>query len=141
MKLILPLSVTIPRKTKADMVFALNLNIYRNAHYMTLNPAKVLFKEKVEWIVSVCNFKVEFPPPYHFRYTVFPKDGRAFDLGNVLSIVQKFNDDALIELGLITNDNYKIVRAVDYRFGHPDKDSARVELQIRPYIEDVWEKP
>jgi hypothetical protein len=70
-------------------------------------------------------------PPYHFIYTVFPANNRKFDLANVLPIVQKFTDDALIELGIIDDDSYKVIRAIDYRFGHVDKDNPRCELEIR----------
>ena len=137
MKIILPLSVIIPRKTKADKVFALNLNIYRNAHHMILSKAKVLWKDVVMSAVSIpacSNFRrVEVAPPFRFVYTVYPSSGRKFDLANVLPIVQKFTDDALIELGVISDDSYKIVKAIDYRFGEIDKENPRVELEIVSY--------
>ncbi len=37
----LPLSVVIPRKTKEDKKIMLNLNTFRNLHYMTMNQAKI----------------------------------------------------------------------------------------------------
>lgn len=134
MKITLPLSVVIPRKTKADKVFALNLNIYRNAHHMVLNDAKQRWKE----LVGIFKNPYSHPKPegpFHFTYTVYPGNNRAFDLANVLPIVQKFTDDALIELGVIKDDNFKIVRAIDYRFGGVDKENPRVELEIKPMIE------
>jgi hypothetical protein len=69
-------------------------------------------------------------PPYSFTYTVYPGNNRAFDLGNVLPIIQKFTDDALIELGVITDDNFKVVRQVNYNFGQVDKGQPRAELLI-----------
>lgn len=128
MKIDLPLSIVIPRKTKADKVFHLNLNIYRNSHYMTLNQAKTLWKDVV--IRAVEGISPLNDPPYIFWYTVYPPSGRAFDLGNVLPIVQKFTDDELIELGLISNDNYKVIRHNFHSFGEIDKENGRVELEI-----------
>jgi hypothetical protein len=130
MKIILPLSVTLPRKTKADKVFMLNLNIYRNAHFQILNQAKIVFKDQMREILwdYVC-----MEGPLHFTYTVFPANNRAFDLGNVCSIIQKFTDDALVELEVIKDDSYKIVRSIDYRFGGVDKEHPRAELEITPY--------
>jgi hypothetical protein len=127
MKLILPLSVVLPRKTKADKVFTLNLNIYRNTHHHTLNQAKVEWKGVVFAAVSCTPLP---SPPYQFNYTVYPANNRAFDLGNVLPIVQKFTDDALIELGVIPDDSYKVIKSINYRIGEVDKTNPRVELTI-----------
>lgn len=135
MTISLPLTITIPRKTKEDKVFALNLNIYRNAHHMILNEAKVRWKDIVKHAV-LQNPDAWFNSPvgpFHFTYTIYPGNKRAFDEANVLPIIEKFTDDALIELGVIKDDNYKIVRAIDYRFGDIDKDNPRCELTIERY--------
>jgi hypothetical protein len=128
MKIVLPLSVTLPRKTKADKVFILNLNVYRNSHHMTLNQAKIAWKEIVAQ--STAGMVNVDSSPFNFTYTVFPATNRKFDLANVLSIIQKFTDDALIEFGFIPDDSYKIIPKIDYRFGEVDKDNPRVELEI-----------
>lgn len=146
MKIILPLSVTLPRKTKADKVFTLNLNIYRNTHHMTLNQAKAAWKDVVSNsapVVTDENIGIfsNQNTRYHFIYTVFPANNRKFDLANVLPIVQKFTDDALIELGVISDDSYKIIPAIDYRFGKIDKENPRVELEIKPLSEDYNNLP
>lgn len=133
MKLTLPLTVMLPRKTKADRKVILNLNHYRNDHHMILNPAKILYKDHVAVAYAKAGAKELPSPPYLFTYTIFPDSKRAFDLGNVCSIVQKFTDDALIDLGVIKDDNFKIVRAVNYRFGEVDKENPRAELEISPY--------
>ena len=128
MKIILPLSVTLPRKTKADKIFILNLNVYRNSHYMTLNQAKVAWKEIVAQatagIVNTASM------PFNFTYTVYPATNRKFDISNVCSIIDKFTCDALQEYGIINNDNYKNIPEVIYKFGCVDKENPRVELEI-----------
>lgn len=132
MTIALPLTLTIPRKTKGDRIIALNMNIMRNLHYHVLNQAKVLWKDVVLraipdlWCIQ---------PPYLFVYTVYPANGRVFDLANVCAAIQKFTDDALQELGVIENDNYKYIRAIEYRFGGIDKEHPRCELEIRHYEE------
>lgn len=132
MKIILPLSVIIPRKTKADKVFALNLNIYRNSHHFTLNAAKKLWSDVVT--AAAIHATIPDKPPYVFTYTVYPNSNRKFDLGNVCSIIQKFTDDALIELGIITDDSYKVIPKVNYRIGCVDKENPRCELIINSII-------
>ncbi len=140
MILSLPLSVTIPRKTKEDKVFTLNLNVYRNAHHMTMNQAKVRWKDVVADTLPGVWIKGEdtpdCDPPYLFTYTVFPATGRIFDISNVCAAIDKFTCDALQELGVIENDNYKFIRAVDYRFGRVDKENPRIELEITHWEEE-----
>jgi Holliday junction resolvase RusA-like endonuclease len=104
-----------------------------------LNQAKGLYKEKVEqaykeWLSeSDDNFYISTGTPFIFIYTIYPANNRKFDLANVLPIVQKFTDDALIELGIIKDDNHKIIPAINYRFGKVDKENPRVELEIEEY--------
>ncbi len=129
MKLILPLSITLPRKTKADKVFYLNLNIYRNAHHFVLNQAKIAY---LDLLARSQGAALDFlpPGPYVFTYTVFPANKRKFDLANVLPVIEKFTDDALIRLGVIPDDSYNVIRAINYRFGGISKECPRCELDI-----------
>jgi Holliday junction resolvase RusA-like endonuclease len=135
MILILPLHVVLPRKKQAR-IFILNLNVYRNTHYIVLNQAKALYKEQVEqayeeWLSVDSDRYYTFPDePYHFSYTVYPANNRAFDISNICSIVDKFTCDALQELGVIKNDNHKFISKVSYKIGKVDKDNPRVELEI-----------
>lgn len=133
MKITLPLSVTIPRKTKEDKVFSLNLNVYRNANFHILNDAKVAYKNIVVAAVIDSTGKINQMignPPYIFIYTIYPPNNRKFDIGNVLPICQKFTDDALIELGIIPDDSYKFIKANLHKFGYVDKEDPRIELEI-----------
>jgi hypothetical protein len=136
MKIILPFSVSIPRKKSADKVWILNLNTYRNTHHFTLNTVKILWKDIVAEAISQEAVRKWCYDPKHtfskfrFVYTVYPETQRKFDLGNVLSIVQKFTDDALIDLGIIPDDNYKIIEEVVYRYGGWCKSYPRIELEI-----------
>ncbi|MFA5340284.1 MAG: hypothetical protein WC332_00765 [Clostridia bacterium] len=131
MKIILPLSVTIPRKTKEDRIWILNLNNYRNTHHMTLNQSKVLWKEIVNQAIPSIPIIERPEAPFLFTYTIYASSNRKFDLANVCSIIQKFTDDALIDFGVISDDSYKVIPAIDYRFGGVDKDNPRCELTIR----------
>jgi hypothetical protein len=133
MKLILPLRVILPRKKVADKKFSLNLNVFRNAKYFTVNDAKKAYVDAVR--ASVAGRTLPHRPPLSFTYIVFPHTRRRMDLGNVLSIVQKFTEDALVELGLLTDDSYDIIRRVEYGFGQVDSENPRVELTIHGYEE------
>ncbi len=127
MKIILPLCIILPRRKK-NQTFYLNLNFYRNAHFQILNQAKVIYHTAVK--VLNPGLKLSAGPPYSFIYTLYPRNKGRVDLGNVLSIVQKFTEDALVEMGVIPDDDYKIIREVTYKIGQIDKENPRAELEI-----------
>jgi len=117
-----PLRVAVGKK-----LFALNLNIYRNAYYIFLNRAKVEYKKLIkEQLVGL-----RITPPICITYTYYPPDRRKSDLGNVLPIHSKFFEDALVECGYLEDDNYKFINQVVYLIGSIDKDNPRVEITIR----------
>jgi hypothetical protein len=87
--------------------FPLNLNTYRNAHYQVLNNAKKNFKEILY---------AEYPELFKIRaqkvevsYNIIPHNRIKFDTMNVISIVDKFFLDAIVEAGCIPDDNYHYV--------------------------------
>lgn len=87
--------------------FALNLNVYRNAHYQVLNKAKIIFKNQLladyPEIQRIKAHQVEI------EYYIDRCDKRKFDTMNIISIVDKFFLDALVEFGCIPDDNYNYV--------------------------------
>lgn len=104
----------------------LNLNQYRNTHFRTLNTVKINYKECMRSQIAT-------GPKYNriaCIYTVYPKDRRSFDLGNVCCIHQKFFEDALVELGKLPDDNYNYIPLVIYQFGKVDPLKPRVEVEV-----------
>jgi len=93
---------------------------------MTLNTVKVKYKE-------IMKEQIEQLPVFNkiiIHYKLFPKNKRLFDIGNVTSIHKKFFEDALVEFGRITDDNYLFVVGSTESFGGVDKDNPRVEITI-----------
>jgi|TARA_B110000261_G_scaffold37581_1_gene43771 Holliday junction resolvase RusA-like endonuclease len=60
-----------------------------------------------------------------------PKTARRTDLGNVLSVHQKYFEDALVELGCIPDDDYKHIVRTTFVFGKKDKDNPRVIIKVK----------
>lgn len=137
MQLILPTSITFPRKTKDDKKYMLNLNVYRNLNYIVNNQMKVAFadllsRNPAECFVFKDHIAVGLPvdPPYRFTYTLFQETKRKTDVSNVCCVVDKFCCDALVSLGVLPDDNHNIIKEVVYRYGGVDKENPRVELEI-----------
>lgn len=107
--------------------FILNLNVYRNAHYLTLNKVKARYKEAIsDQIKSLPVFD-----KVRLVYTVYPATRRLCDISNVLCIHDKFFCDALVEFDKLPDDNYNYLANVQYRMGEVDKENPRVEIEIK----------
>ena len=120
-----PLKVPISKNKS----FILNLNNYRNAHYHVLNKSKIAYKAHLKKQILLLP---DYGVPIRIHYKLFPKTRRRTDIGNVLSIHQKYFEDALTEFGCIDDDNYLFVPATSQSFGEVDGNNPRVEISITP---------
>lgn len=119
-----PLSVPVSKRK----FFPLNLNIYRNAHYQTLNKAKTVFTDNVITRLR----KIPVQKKIALTYTIFFPNNRKADISNIGSIVDKFFSDALVDAGIIPDDNYTYLPHVQFFFGGIDRIDPRVEVTITP---------
>ena len=114
------------KKRNKDVMFHLNLNVFRNSHYRVINLAKIKYKE-------IITEQINSLPKYEkigIIYEVHMKTKRAYDVSNICSIHSKFFLDALVELGKIKDDNYNYIPIECYVRGVPDKDNPRVDIYI-----------
>jgi len=124
----IPLRVHKNKKT----LISLNLNNYRNNHFQVNNS----IKKKVHKIIrDLCGRIDDKIPclPLELEYTIYRKDKRRIDLGNIGSIVDKYVSDALVMCGLIPDDNTDYIKAIRYIDGGIDKNCPRATLEIRHY--------
>lgn len=90
-----------------------SMSVYRNMHYLSLNKVKRDYhKEVEEWVKMLPKFKSLTP-----KYTLFFKGNRKKDIDNYIFPVHKFLMDALVESGIIEDDNYDYVRGFTVSFG------------------------
>lgn len=114
------------KKDGTEQKFRLNLNQYRNTHYIILNKAKIAYKELMKEQIS----RLPELSNISLHYTVYTKTKREFDLSNVCSVADKFFCDALVELGKLPDDNIKYLSQISFSFGGIDKDNPRIEVTI-----------
>ena len=122
MQVICPLEVWVSSNKK----FILNLNNYRNTHFRVLTKAK---KEYSALLAPQLRNKQCFDK-VKLTYTLYPKTARILDVSNPCSIIDKFACDALVQNGVLPDDNYKHVVEISFKFGAVDKDNPRCELSI-----------
>ena len=126
MKLVLPLYLSVGKGKPKKL--PLNLNHYRNAHFHVLNSMKVQFKQAI-------SSQLTFPKlvePVKISYVLYPPTHRELDISNILCIVDKYFCDALVEAGLLEDDNFNHLPQVEFRFGAVDKENPRAEAFIQP---------
>jgi len=126
-----PRFVTIPRKTIKDKKVQLNMNAYRNLHYMDDNNAKKLFKSLMkDQILAMPNIT----DPVNIQFQVFKKNKSRLDKMNVISVVSKYLMDAIVELGKMPDDNDDWIRHELLLPTQIDKYNPRVEVTITPIV-------
>jgi Holliday junction resolvase RusA-like endonuclease len=125
-KIIAPLQVFLPRKTKEDKKVIINLNGYRNWHYIISNEVKKKYKEAIK---SQLN-GLKYTEPIRLTFKLFKGSKRISDRANVLSIHEKFFCDALTECGVIDDDNDEFIKETKYISGCIDRENPRVEITI-----------
>lgn len=125
-KIILPLVVFLPKKTKADKKIIINLNNYPYWHFMTYNEAKKVYKELLAGQLE----GLTLPGKIKIEYTLFKKNKVKSDKMNVCAVQDKFFCDALVEYGCIADDDDETIISQKFNETKVDKLLPRVEAEI-----------
>ena len=110
----------------------INLNAYRNWHYMVSNKVKQEYKQRLKFELE----GIKFNSKIKLEFVLWKKDKRRTDRANVLSVHEKFFCDALTEYGCIPDDNDNYIESTFYRTGGIDKKYPRVDIIITEILED-----
>jgi len=120
-KLSLPLFIT-NRSNKRKW---LTLNNYRNWHYQVSNDIKRRFKSEV---FDKLDFNIK--GKIKIEYFYFAPDKRTRDLMNVISVIDKFFQDAMVDRGCIESDDLSTVVEVNSCYMGIDKLDPRLDVMI-----------
>lgn len=115
-----------------DKKVYLNLNGYRNWHFFLSNQYKKLYKARV---YEILGSGFLFEDKVHIEYTYYSPDKRKRDLMNVITVVDKFLQDALVELGYIGTDDTETVVKITSVFGGIDRQNSRIDVKINNFIQ------
>jgi Holliday junction resolvase RusA-like endonuclease len=125
--IISPLYIDLPRvKTKDKRVY-LNMNTYRNLHYVTNNNAKKAYLEAIREQIK----GLVIQTPVNITYRVLKPSKRRLDKMNVIAVVSKYLLDALTEVGFWEDDNDDFVKKETIMPTVYDKGNGRVEVIIK----------
>jgi hypothetical protein len=73
---------------------------------------------------------------YELDYELYLPNKLKRDISNVCSIVDKFACDALVDCGVLAEDNYEHLKKVTYRFGGFDEKRKGYVLLTIKEVED-----
>ena len=121
-KIDLPLFVFVSKVRKKW----LTLNSYRNWHYKVSNNCKKKFKEDIKHLLD---FRLDGKVKIDYEY--YAPDKRKRDLMNVISVIDKFFQDAMVESGCIEADDISIVVEVNSKYMGIDRERPRLEVTIK----------
>ena len=113
---------------KKDKTVLVSMNKYRNYPYFTQNRLKRDYHSLIKSFV----LKQKFEPlrgEYEIRYKLYYKNSKC-DMANIISMIDKFLNDALKENGIIADDNVKIYKKITGEVAGQDKRNPRVEIEI-----------
>ena len=103
----------------------LNLNLYRNMPFHLNNNLK---KEMKKLVSSLgLGFKYE---KYNLLYRLYLPDKRLRDISNVCCVIDKYVCDALVEQGIVPEDNYQYLDKIVYTIGGVDTENPRCEIEV-----------
>lgn len=115
-------------KTKKDKVILMSLNWYRNSHYTISNEVKHYYHNLIRDELKDCKASL-LNEKYKVEYIYYYKNKNS-DMANVCSLIDKFTQDSLQELNIVSNDNVRYCQEVVFKVGGMDKLNPRVEISI-----------
>ena len=122
----LPIYYTFERKTKKDNKILVGMNWYRNAHFRSSNQVKQHYHNL---IYSKVTQSQKLKDKYMVSYMLYPSNSNC-DLMNVVSVIDKFLNDALQDSGVIVNDNIKFYKHMIATAKEVDKLNPRIEIIV-----------
>lgn len=121
------------KKTQSNRnVYSLNLNIYRNLNGWINGAAKKKFSEIVrprlaDWShIKMKKCKIE--------YTIFVASRRRCDLDNIGSIVSKFTNDCLVDSFILTDDSYRQICEITFKYGGVCQNNPHAKVRIEEIL-------
>ena len=122
----LPIYYTFTKKTKKDNKVLVGMNWYRNAHFRNSNQVKQHYHKL---IYSKVTQSQKLKDKYMVSYMLYPSNSNC-DLMNVVSVIDKFLNDALQDCGVIVNDNIKFYKHMIATVKEVDKLNPRIEIIV-----------
>ena len=119
-------------QTRKNKITLMSLNWYRNENEYVKNKIKHEYHDLIR--LKLLKNKEKIKGKYQVRYRYFYKNSTS-DLENVASVIGKFLNDALKELGIIVDDSVKYLVNSQLIVDSYDKKNPRIEIEVEEIFE------
>lgn len=126
-KLVVPYYYFQERKKKKSRNIMLGMNWYRNANHHLSNDIKKHYHEIVRNQLE--SFEGDSICKYRIKYRLFYKS-KSQDMMNIISVIDKFVQDGLVEFGLVKDDNVQYCKRVVCEVVEQEKVNPRIEIEL-----------
>jgi len=123
----LPLAVWLPMKRVKDKRFSVDINFIRGANRFDYNKAKIAYKEMIEDQFEGLEL-IDGCISVHYEY--YAARNNSPDLDNFIGGAKKFFQDAMVDCGLIADDNVNVIGFNSERYCGVDKDNPRIVAKV-----------
>lgn len=124
-----PWNFYIPRKTMPDLKKSFSLNIVLNLHYQQYSQAKKGVVENIRrYLKESGQDHIKFNKPVTVSFTAFKKTKGRMDKSNFYGGGAKFIYDALVELGVLVDDNDTWISTEIINDTQYDKENPRLQF-------------
>lgn len=132
---IIPTRIILNKKKKRS--FPINNNSFANQHHRVKHNAKMVFYDYIASLGLKDDPTKEFPLQSRVQphYTYYAERGGLFDESNIGAALDKFTCDALVNIGVLHDDNYKYVKHYTFEFGGVKTDQIWPRNDIKGYCE------
>ena len=97
---------------KSKKFFELNINSYRNLHWSQLNKSKKIYQDIMIPFLMKSDSHFLKMQSIEIVYQLIARNNKKFDSMNVIAIVDKYFQDVLSYVGIIKDDNWKVVKKI-----------------------------
>lgn len=120
MRFTVPTRIILGKKKKTS--FPINANTFANKHHRQKHNAKMMFYEHVKslGLKDAIHYR-PFAVPIRIHMKYYRERGGTWDMDNAGFGIHKFTADALAELKIIHDDNYKLVKWPTFEYMGIDK--------------------
>jgi len=100
------------KKTGNENWFDININKYRNIHWSMLAKSKKIYKDIMIPFLMKSDSHLERMDKVEIIYQIITNNKKKFDSMNVISIIDKYFQDVLVDCGIIKDDSWKFVKRI-----------------------------
>lgn len=130
---IIPTRIILGKHKKTS--FPINVNTFANQHHRVKHNAKMVFYDYISSLKLKNELRGHYTQRVQAHYKYYAERGGLFDESNIGAGLDKFLMDALVNCGVLIDDNYKYVKHYTFEYAGIKKDHPWEQSCLKGYCE------